>query len=66
LGLAIAISDARAALEQNRQAAAKLEQENAALTEDIGELGTIASIKDLAQRFLGLFDPDTIIFSPED
>ena len=66
LGLTLAISDAKAELEQNRQTAAKLEQENAALTEDIGQLGTIESIKDLARRFLGLFDPDTIIFSPED
>ena len=66
LALSLAISDAKASLEKDRQTAAKLEQENAALSEDIGELGTIQSIKDLARRFLGLFDPDTIIFSPED
>ena len=44
---------------------AALEQENAALSEDIEKIGTIESIKDLARRFLGLFDPDTTIFSPE-
>ena len=66
LALSIGISQAKASLEADRQSAAALEQENAELTEDISELGTIKSIKDLARRFLGLFDPDTIIFSPEE
>lgn len=66
VALSISISKTKAALEADRQAAAALEQENAVLEEDIEDLGTIRSIKDLARRFLGLFDPDTIIFSPED
>ena len=66
LALGIGISKAKASLEADRKAAAALEQENAVLEEDIEDLGTIRSIKDLARRFLGLFDPDTIIFSPED
>ena len=66
LRLGIGISKAKASLEADRKAAAALEQENAVLEEDIEDLGTIRSIKDLARRFLGLFDPDTIIFSPED
>lgn len=66
LSLGIGISKAKASLEADRKAAAALEQENAVLEEDIEDLGTIRSIKDLARRFLGLFDPDTIIFSPED
>ena len=66
LALSIGISREKAALEADRKVAAALEQENAELAEDISELGTTKSIKDLAQRFLGLFDPDTIIFSPED
>lgn len=48
------------------QKGAALEQENAAISEDIDEIGTIKSIKDLARRFLGLFDPDTTIFSSEE
>lgn len=66
LALSIGIATSKAALEENRQTAAALEQENATLTEDISELGTIKSIKDLARRFLGLWDPDTTIFSPEE
>lgn len=65
VALSIGIANAKADLEADRQAAAALEQENAALSEDIGELGTINSIKELARRFLKLVDPDTIIFSPE-
>lgn len=66
VALSIGIANSKAQLEQDRKKAAALEQENAVLTEDIGDLGTIKSIKDLARRFLGLFDPDTIIFSPEE
>ena len=66
VALGIRISNEKAQLEANRKAAASLEQENAVLEEDIDDLGTIRSIKDLARRFLGLFDPDTIIFSPEE
>lgn len=66
VALGIRISGEKAQLEESRKAAAALEQENAELEEDIDDLGTIRSIKDLARRFLGLFDPDTIIFSPEE
>ena len=64
--LSVSINNTKAALEEDRRRAAILEQENAALSEDIANLGTIESIRNLARRFLGLFDPDTIIFSPED
>ena len=66
VALGIRISNAKAQLEADRKAAAALEQENTTLEQDIEDLGTIRSIKDLARRFLGLFDPDTIIFSPEE
>jgi len=66
VALSIGIANSKAQLEEDRRRAAALEQENAVLTEDINDLGTIKSIKDLARRFLGLFDPDTIIFSPEE
>ena len=45
---------------------AALEQENAAISEDLSQTGSIQWIKDLARRFLGLFDPDTTIISPEE
>ena len=66
VALGVRISSAKAQLEADRQAAAALEQENTNLEQDIEDLGTIRSIKDLARRFLGLFDPDTIIFSSEE
>lgn len=65
LALAVKIRQTRDNTQALAQEGAALEQENQALTEDISDLGTIKSIKDLARRFLGLFDPDTTIFSPE-
>ena len=65
LALTIGINAAKSHTEALAQKGAALEQENAALSEDISKLGTIESIKDLARRFLGLFDPDTTIFSEE-
>lgn len=66
LALSIGIAHSKANTEALRQEAATLEHENAALSEDIGQLGTIQSIKELAKKFLGLVDPDTILFSPEE
>ena len=66
LALSIGISVTKARTEALRREAAALEQENAALSEDIREFGTVKSIKELAKKFLGLLDPDTVIFSPED
>ena len=65
LALSIKLNQTRENIQALAQEGAALEQENQALTEDIEDLGTIKSIKDLARRFLGLFDPDTTIFSPE-
>lgn len=66
LALTIGINMSKANTRELAQQGAALEQENHQLTEDIEELGTIKSIKDLARRFLGLWDPDTTIFSPEE
>ena len=66
LALSIGISRARENEEKERQKAIALEQENAGLKEDINNLGTIESIKDLAGRFWQLVDPDSIVFSPEE
>ena len=46
--------------------AAALEQENKSLAEKIKDLGTVESIKELAGKLLGLIDPDTVIFLPEE
>lgn len=60
-----AILDAKQQEEAMRQEAIRLEQSNEALEEDISQMGSVQSIKDLAGRFLGLVDPDTVIFVPE-
>lgn len=49
-----------------RRQATVLEQENAELRQDIGELGTTDSIRKIAREELGLVDPDTIIFEDAD
>lgn len=46
--------------------AAALEQENEDISQDISQIGTIESIKKLAGKLLGLVDPDTVIFLPEE
>ena len=66
LALGIGISRSRANKERERQKAVALQQENDQLSEDIDKLGTIESIKDLAERFWKLVDPDSIVFSPEE
>ena len=45
------------------QAAAAL-VENAELTEKIGELGSVQSVKDIAQEELDLVDPDIVVIQP--
>ena len=48
---------------------ADIEAEMARLAEaqekSIAQLGTVQSVKDLAGKLLGLVDPDTVIFLPE-
>ena len=46
--------------------AASVQQENDSILERIKELGTVESIKELAGKLLGLVDPDTVIFIPEE
>lgn len=65
LTLTIAISSAKNQADALKNQALELEQENAQLSEDISEFGTIKSIKELARKLLGLVDPDTVIFDPE-
>ena len=51
--------------EDMRSEAAALEDENAALEEKIGNLGTLEGIRDIAREILGLVDPDTIIIETD-
>ena len=51
--------------EELRQQAAALEQENRELERSISQLGTVQSVTELAEKLLGLVDPDTVIFQPE-
>lgn len=64
LGIGIGISKANTQAMQ--QEAAGIAQENSELRQDIAEFGTLKSLKELAKKFLGLVDPDSVFFSPED
>ena len=46
------------------QQALQLSQENKALTQSIAKLGTVESIKRIAETELGLVDPDSQFFTP--
>lgn len=61
-----AILDAKEKEDTLRNEAASIQQENESITQSIAELGTVESIKKLAGKLLGLVDPDTVIFLPED
>ena len=66
LSLRLVQWEAEEKLADLRQQAAALEQSNNELRQDIDELGTADSIRDIAQEELGLVDPDTIIFENAD
>lgn len=51
--------------EDLRNKAAYLEQDNKDLQENIGILGSVQSIIQIARDELGLVDPDTVILDPE-
>lgn len=44
--------------------AAAAQAENAELTEKIGALGSVQSVKDIAQEALDLVDPDIVVIHP--
>ena len=60
-----AIVQTRKQKEDLRQQAAQLEQANKDLEYSISQMGTVQSVTELAERLLGLVDPDTVIFQPE-
>jgi len=47
-----------------QQQAVQLVQENRELTKNIAELGTVESVKRIAELELGLVDPDSQFFTP--
>ena len=65
LTLRHAILEAEQRTEEARKDAAALEQENKELQHSISNLGTVQSVVELAGKLLGLVDPDTVIFLPE-
>ena len=65
IALRMAITDLNNRTEALRDKAAALEQENKDLQENIGILGSVQSIIQIAKDELGFVDPNTIILSPE-
>ena len=65
LTLRFALLDTKQQLDQKRNEAAVLEQENKALERSIAQLGSVQSVIELAGELLDLVDPDTVIFTPE-
>ena len=65
LALRYALLETKQQLEDKRNEAAALEQDNRDLSQAISQLGTVQSVEDLAGKLLGLVDPDTVIFLPE-
>ena len=45
--------------------AAQAQAENRELTEKVEHLGSVQSVKDIAQEELGLVDPDTVLVDPQ-
>ena len=67
----VAMITLRVSIQQSRQRRADLEQqaiqlvqENKALTQNIAKLGTVESVKRIAETELGLVDPNTQFFTP--
>ena len=59
-------NDILAQIEDMRQEAAQLEQENAELEEKVDNIGSVQGVLDVAQEELGLVDPSSVIIQPED
>ena len=67
----VALIALRANIQKDRQRQANLKeqsvqlaQENKALTQNIAKLGTVESVKRIAETELGLVDPNTQFFTP--
>ncbi len=49
-----------------REQAMKLEESNREIREDLNEVGTVKSVVEIAEEELGLVQPGTVIFQPEE
>ena len=58
-------SGIQAETQRKTEQAAAMEGENADLQEKIDNIGSVQSIRQIAQDELGLADPDTILIHPE-
>ena len=56
----------RGQVENLRQEAAAIEQENRELQDKIDNLGYVQSVQDIAREELGLVDPNTVMIQPEE
>ena len=65
IALRIQINKLENRTEDLRDKAAALEQDNKDLQENIGILGSVQSIIQIARDELGLVDPNTVILEPE-
>ena len=62
--IAMRCNSVQANTQSLRNQAIALEGENERLTQDIQQLGTPQSIRQLAAELLGLVDPDSVFFNP--
>ena len=65
VALRLSMNDLENRTEDLREKASSLAQENAELTEDIAQLGSVQSIVEIAEEELGLVQPGTVIYQPE-
>lgn len=66
IALRVGIQQFRNEEEALRVQAAELQREKTKLESYIGQLGTVQSVKRIAMEELGLVDPDTTIFEPNE
>lgn len=66
LALGTAIHSYQAQTQALKDQAAQLEQENGQLKDKNDKKGTLEGLLEFAQDFLGLVDPDSVIFGSED
>ena len=66
LALRGGILETQRATDEKRKEAAALESQNQQLEEGMGLQNTVAGILKIAKEKLGLVDPDSVIFEPED
>ena len=64
VGLSWVQSGIRNQIEDMRQEAAALEQENAGLSEKIADAGSLQGAENIAREELGLINPDTVVINP--